>query len=146
MAEKTLDELAEEAQILADDLLEMVGKRQDPLHDIFKPNDPVTVIQLRQMAYKMRIEASKLLDKAVFMEQQAVKMDEYPMSLWRMYCSLYLDAVEDQSRKALYCLTRMEEEAQKARLGSDEPSADYANRSMARELSDMRKEVEEMMD
>lgn len=168
MAKKTISEVAEEAQILADDLAEMAGTvGPDPIPDIFKLNEPVTPVQLRQWAYKMQVQAKELIQKAAFMEANASNMNEYRPLTWRTYASMYLDNAEDQMRIGLeYCLRRMQEDAEKLKSGSEPMDVEFAgvpdvstvteltkDRSMAkefkeigREIDEFRKEIEEMMD
>jgi hypothetical protein len=150
MAKKTISEVAEEAQILADDLADIAGAvSPDPVPDIFKPNDVVSAVQLRQLAYKLRIQSAQLLDKAEFMEANPKAVEQYRPKIWRTYASLYLDAVEDQMDKGLgYCLRRMQEDSGKlgSTAASDAIGYIEAERSMAIEFDDISKEVGEMMD
>jgi len=155
MAKKTLIELAENAQILADDMADIAGAvAPDPVRDIFKPRDVVTAVQLKQMAYKLRVQSATLSKHAEFIEKNAKKVEEYRPAYWRMYTGLYADAVEDQMDKVLYCLKRMEEDT--AKLAA-EPGGAFGydqSRSMITELTEIgevvdanyKKEVEEMLD
>ena len=153
MAKKTLYELAEEAQILADDLAGVAGAvSPDPIPDIFKPNEKVTAVQLRQMAYKLKMQATQLAEMAKFMEDHAKAVEGQRPVIWRIYASLYLDNAEDQMRIGLdHCLGKMKEDALKL-TGSESnsvaaPVYEYpTDRSMATELESIRKEVGEMMD
>ena len=153
MAKKTISEVAEEAQILADDLADIAGAvSPDPIPDVIKLNEPVTPIQLRQLAYKMQMQARELIQRAVFMEANASKMGEYRPLTWRTYASLYLDNAEDQMRIGLeHCLRKMQEDAEKLKgfafVGApDETTMITAFTEIGEEIEDFKKEVEEMLD
>lgn len=156
MAKKTLRECVTDAINLADNLYDLDTGAEPPVADVFKTNDKVTAVQLRQMAYKLRVQSAQFIEIAMFMEENPQAIEERRPVIWRIYASLYLDNAEDQMRIGLaHCLRKMREDASKPKAANepyhDSVSSDsYVHasepKSMELELEEVRKEVQEMMD
>lgn len=149
MAKKTLRELVLDAVNLADGLHDLDGGVEEPVRDIFKPNDTVTAVQLRQMAYKLRVQSAMLSGYADFIEENAKKVEAYRPAYWRFYTGFYLDAVEDQMDKSFYCLRKMEEDANKLKAENEPYDSEpvYVHgpddaRSMITELTEIGQDIE----